>query len=112
MLASSFATPSGKFLNKIAENCTMKVSTRSGIKLKIGAVVTVCKTARARYLASSVIKYSGTAEANTSLVSQKLVLVFFTEICNGSIGQFLIALFQLHFSKSEVHYKKVPNESH
>ena len=39
------------------------------------------------------IKYSGTAEANTSLVSQKVVLVFFTEICNGSIGQFLNAPF-------------------
>ena len=36
-----FCDPLRKFLNKIAENCTMKVPTRIGIKLKIGAVVTV-----------------------------------------------------------------------
>ena len=47
VLASSFATPSGKCLNKIAENCTMKVPTRSGNKLKIG--ITVCKVAQTRY---------------------------------------------------------------
>ena len=47
VLASSFATPSGKFLNKIAENCTMKVPTRSGNKLKIG--ITGCKVAQTRY---------------------------------------------------------------
>ena len=47
VLASSFATPSGKFLNKIAENCTMKVPTRTGNKLKIG--ITVCKVAQTRY---------------------------------------------------------------
>ena len=201
VLASSFATPSGKFLNKIAENCTMKVPTRSGNKLKIG--ITVCKVTQTRYpcegsacfgstaslqrnrpfasshsrgtkppywrardalgedkqrtnhakwselfafsvpvrllfsstavlcpmndklqmvcchtiesavanifrsgqrvswskckfntglccilpqsnAVRSVIKYSGTAEANTSLVPEKLILVFFTEICNGS----------------------------
>ena len=41
--------PLRKFRNKIAENCSMKVPTRSGIKLKIGAVVTVCKAAQTRY---------------------------------------------------------------
>lgn len=42
-----FCDPLRKFLNKIAENCTMKVPTRSGYKLKIG--VTVCKAAQTKY---------------------------------------------------------------
>ena len=42
-----FYDPLRKFLNKIAENCTMKVPTRSGNKLKIG--VTVCKAAQTKY---------------------------------------------------------------
>ena len=42
-----FYDPLRKFLNKIAENCTMKVPTRSGNKLKIG--ITVCKVAQTKY---------------------------------------------------------------
>ena len=42
-----FCDPLRKFLNKIAENCTMKVPTCSGNKLKIG--VTVCKAAQTKY---------------------------------------------------------------